>query len=225
MKLLLFDIDGTLLLSQGLGRAAKARAMLSVFGTDAGVLSYPFGGKTDWQILNELLNPLGWPSATIGEQMAHYQTIFADHMRDLADEYPTQALPGALDLVQSLSERTDMLLGLVTGNTQQTAPIKLRLAGFDPDLFKVGAYGDESANRNDLPALALQRAIAYTGQAIVPSDVIVIGDTLADVTCARALGAKIVVVLTGFEDHALLIASQPDVILDDLTQFVGRVGV
>ncbi len=223
MKLLLFDIDGTLLISQGLGRAAKSLAMQEVFGTDAGVMTHPFGGKTDWQILNELLHPLGWTTDTIGEHMPRYQQIFAGHMQALSQEHVATALPGALELVQAMNQRSDVIVGVVTGNTRETAPVKLRLGGFDPTWFKVGAYGNESHNRNDLPKLALERAIAYTGQTIVPQDVWVIGDTLADVECARAIGAKVAVVLTGFEDKVLLLASQPDVVLEDLTQFEERV--
>jgi phosphoglycolate phosphatase-like HAD superfamily hydrolase len=225
MKLLLFDIDGTLLISQGLGRSAKALAMKEVFGTDAGVMTHPFGGKTDWQILNELLHPLGWTTDTIGEHMPRYQQVFAGHMQALSQHHVATALPGALELVCEMVARDDVLVGVVTGNTSETAPVKLRLGGFDPAWFKVGAYGNESHNRNDLPKLALQRAIAYTGQSISPRDVWVIGDTVADVECARALGANVVVVLTGFEDKALLLASQPDVVLEDLREFREKVSL
>jgi phosphoglycolate phosphatase-like HAD superfamily hydrolase len=219
MKLALFDIDGTLLLSQGLGRAAKAHAMREVFGTEANVQTHPFGGKTDWQILNELLGPLGWTSEAIGARMADYETRFARHMRDLASDFTATPLPGALELVQALDARPDVLVGVVTGNTRETAPVKLRAGGFDPSLFRVGAFGSESHNRNDLPALAIQRAEALIGATIRPSEVFVIGDTVADVTCARAVGAVAVAVLTGFEERELLLASQPDYVLNDLREF------
>ncbi len=219
MKLALFDIDGTLLLSQGLGRAAKARAMREVFGTEANVQAYPFGGKTDWQILNDLLNPLGWTSEAVGARMAEYETRFAHYMRDLAAEFTATPLPGALELVQALDARADVLVGVVTGNTRETAPVKLRAGGFEPSLFRVGAFGSESYNRNDLPALAIQRAEALIGQTIAPADVFVIGDTVADVMCARAVGAVAVAVLTGFEAREALLASRPDYVLNDLREF------
>jgi phosphoglycolate phosphatase len=219
MKLALFDIDGTLLLSQGLGRAAKAHAMREVFGTESNVQTHPFGGKTDWQILNELLGPLGWTNEAIGARMADYETCFARYMRELASEFTATPLPGALELVQALDARPDVLVGVVTGNTRETAPVKLRAGGFEPSLFRVGAFGSESHNRNDLPALAIQRAEALVGAKIAPADVFVIGDTVADVTCARAVGAVAVAVLTGFEERELLLASQPDYVLNDLREF------
>ncbi len=225
MKLLLFDIDGTLLISKGLGREAKSRAIREVYDVSVDVHNHPFGGKTDWQILNEVLVPQGITSAHIGERMDDYQQVFSRHMRSLAPEYPATPLEGAHDLIAMLRARTDLLLGLVTGNTHATAPIKLQSAGFDPSWFKVGAYGNESHNRNDLPHLALQRAITLTGKTILPHDVIVIGDTVADVDCARALGAVAVVVLTGFEDKQTLLDSKPDYVLNTLQEFMIEVGI
>jgi phosphoglycolate phosphatase-like HAD superfamily hydrolase len=225
VKLLLFDIDGTLLISNGLGRVAKQAAMQVVFGTDAGVMDHPFGGKTDMQILWELLEPLGWTIGRIRERMPHYQDVFAAHMARLADAYPPTPLPGAQALVQAMAQRDDVVVGLVTGNTRATTPVKLRAGGFDPAVFRVGAYGSESHNRNDLPALALQRAREYTGAAIQPANTYVIGDTLADVACARAVGAVAVAVLTGFEERAALLNSQPDYVLENLTEFSAKVPV
>jgi len=222
MKLALFDIDGTLLLSQGLGRAAKARAMRDIFGTEADVQTHPFGGKTDWQILNELLHPLGWTTEEVGARMATYERCFASYMRAMAANFPVVPLPGAHELVQALNARADVLVGVVTGNTRETAPVKLEAGGFEPSWFRVGAFGSESHDRSDLSALAVQRAEALVGAPIAPSDVFVIGDTVADVTCARAVGAVSVVVLTGFEERELLLASQPDYVLNDLREF-GRV--
>jgi len=219
MKLALFDIDGTLLLSQGLGRAAKARAMRDIFGTEANVQTHPFGGKTDWQILNELLHPLGWTTEAIGARMAVYEQCFASYMRAMAADFPAVPLPGARELVQALNARTDVLVGVVTGNTRETAPVKLKAGGFEPSWFRVGAFGSESHDRSDLSALAVQRAEALIGASIEPSDVFVIGDTAADVACARAVGAVSVVVLTGFEERELLLASQPDYVLNDLREF------
>jgi phosphoglycolate phosphatase len=223
MKLMLFDIDGTLLISNGLGREAKAHTMREVFGTEANVRTHPFGGKTDWQILNEILIPLGYSSDDIGAQMPVYQSVFARYMRELSPQFPPTPLIGAQELLRDMQGRDDVLLGLVTGNTRETAPVKLRAGGFDPDVFKVGAFGNESHNRNDLPKLALARAIAHTQKSIAPHDVYVIGDTVADVDCARAVGAVAVVVLTGFEERETLLQSQPDVILNNLTEFWQKV--
>jgi phosphoglycolate phosphatase-like HAD superfamily hydrolase len=115
------------------------------------------------------------------------------------------------------------MLGLVTGNTSMTAPIKLQAAGFDPEVFVVGSFGSESDDRNELPRIALDRAIALSGQTIMPQDVIIVGDTVKDVDCARALGAVVATVFTGFESRENLINARPDYLLDDLTQFLTNV--
>lgn len=222
MKLMLFDIDGTLLISQGLGREAKARAMRQVFGTDGGVRTFPFGGKTDWQILNETLAPHGITSEAIGAKMPEYQAIFAHYMQALVPEFETRPLEGAHDVIALLRAREDVLLGLITGNSHDTAPIKLRAGGFEPSWFKVGAYGNESHNRNDLAHLALMRAVQHYG-AFAPQDVYVIGDTLADLECARSIGATCIIVTTGFEDKHALESARPDVLIHSLAQFFDHV--
>jgi phosphoglycolate phosphatase len=219
MKLVLFDIDGTLLISKGLGREAKFHAILEVFGKETQARTFPFGGKTDWQLLNELLSEHGIAPEEIADKLNEYQEAFAQRMADLANNYTASVLPGAFDLVHAMRDREDTIVGLVTGNTEKTTPIKLRLAGFDPDWFVVGAFGNESDNRNDLPKLALSRAIEYSGKQIQPHDVYVIGDTLADLECARALGAVAVIVLTGFEDPEALRDGKPDYLLPNLTHF------
>lgn len=223
LKLILFDIDGTLLITNGASREAKALAMQEVFGTDAGIREIPFGGKTDWQILAEALAPHGYTVADLETHMAHYQTRFAHHMAEVIRQFEVTVLPGAAELVAKLRERDDVLLGILTGNTKETAPVKLQAGGFDPAWFLVGAYGSESAERNDLPALALERALAYSKLPIANEDVWIIGDTVRDVLAARAIGGKVVAVLTGFEDVDELVASQPDYLLNDLTEFDEKV--
>lgn len=223
MRLILFDIDGTLLSAQGSGRAAKALAMREIYGTDAGVQNHPFGGKTDWQILEELLLGEGLSSEQIMATMPAYQDAFARHMADVITQFEVRAYPGALELVHYVRQNPELLAGIVTGNTAATTPIKLRAGGFDPNWFVAGAYGSESNDRRDLPRLALQRAEAYSKQTLKAEEVIVIGDTVNDIVAARALGAIAVGVLTGFEEAELLAASEPDYLLDDLTQFLDRV--
>ncbi|MCU0513119.1 MAG: HAD family hydrolase [Anaerolineae bacterium] len=223
MKLLLFDLDGTLIHVKGAGREAKARAMAGMFGTDEGARSHPFGGKTDWNILHDLLADKGYTTAALGAVMDEYQALMAHHLAAIIGTYPAQPCPGALELIAALRGRDDVCLGVVTGNVQATAPIKLRACGFDPDWFAVGAYGSESPQRNDLPRLAMERAARHTGRTFAPAEVIVTGDTLADIACARAVGAVAVAVLTGFEAPAALQAAAPDYLLPDLTHFLAQV--
>jgi phosphoglycolate phosphatase-like HAD superfamily hydrolase len=220
IQLILWDIDGTLLMPKGVGRAATRLAMLEVFKTDAGLETHYFGGKTDWQTLLDLLPPQGFTEAAIRELLPTYADSVAQHMSRIIVDYAVEQCPGAHALVTELHKRGKPLQGLVTGNTYSIAPIKLRAGGFDPDWFVVGAYGTESPDRNALPPLAVERAEKLLGQKIAPEQVIVIGDTPADVACAKAIGAVSVAVKTGYAtSHDELVNSQPDYLLDDLTTF------
>ena len=222
MKLVLFDIDGTLLISQGIGREAKRRAMLERFGTVGDLDNHHFGGKTDWGILVDLLAPLGISSAQIGREMAAYEAAMARHMAAARAQFTAHALPGACDLLAALRQRGD-LLGIVTGNTGATARIKLDMAGYDLAQFVIGAYGHESPQRDDLTKLALGRAQVQAGRDFAGEDVIVIGDTPADVQAARAIEAVAVAVCTGYAPRESLEACHPDFLLADLRGFLGVV--
>ena len=205
---------------KGVGRAVTQLAMLEIFKTDIGLENHYFGGKTDWRTLLELLPPQGITEESIRELMPAYELAAAQHMTRIIVDYPVEQCPGAHALVTELHRRGKPLQGLVTGNTSSIAPIKLRAAGFDPDWFVVGAYGSESPDRNDLPPLAVERAERLTGHKIAPEQVIVIGDTPADVACARALGAVAVGVKTGYgRSPTELAESQPDYLLENLTTF------
>jgi phosphoglycolate phosphatase len=222
-KLILFDIDCTLLLTGGAGREATLHAMQEVFGTTSRIDSHTFGGKTDWQTLVEQLEEHGFDESRIGEVMHDYAAAIGRHLDAIIHRYPVRPCPGALELVRDLHERDVIALGIVTGNVFTTAPIKLRAAGFDPAWFPVGAYGNEALQRDHLPPLALERANRHYQRQIQPSQVIVVGDTTADIACARALGGVAVAVLTGFCDPQELIDAKPDFLLDDLTSFRERV--
>ena len=222
LQLVLFDIDGTLLDGHGIGRAATRRAMLELFGTVGRLDTHNFAGKTDWGTLCELLDR---DEGDVGRHMPAYEASIERHMRDLAPGFELIPLPGARETVQALRVRPDFIIGIVTGNASVTTPIKLAAAGFDPAWFPVRACGSEAASRNDLPPLALQRARAHSGQAIAPQDVTVVGDTPADVACARALGARAVAVTTGFSTREALLASRPDHLLDDIAELLPLCGV
>ena len=220
MKLVLYDIDGTLLISRGIGREAKRQAMLECFGMTGDLDNHVFGGKTDWRIVAELLAPYGVTCADVGRAMPTYEAVMAKHMRAIVSRYQAEAVPHALELVGALRERDDALVGLVTGNTSKTAAIKLEMAGFDPAWFPVGAFGNESAERDDLTRLALQRARDQAGRAINGGDVVVIGDTPEDIKAARAIDAIAVAVCTGYVSRDQLISCDPDFLLADLSTFL-----
>ncbi len=222
MQLVLFDIDGTLLDGHGIGRASTRRALLEFFGTSGRLETHSFGGKTDWGSLCEILD---LSEAEIGRHMPAYELCLQRHLRDLLPEFELVPLPGALQTLHALRKRPDIITGIVTGNSATTTPLKLEAAGFDPAWFPVRACGNEAATRNALPALALERACAHSGQSITAQQVTVVGDTPADVACARALGARAVAVTTGLSTRADLLAAQPDHLLDKMTDLLPLCGV
>lgn len=222
-RLILFDIDGTLLMSKGIGRESKKRAMLEHFGETGNIANHVFGGKTDWLTLIELLEPFGKTAEDIGREMPAFQERMAQHMDALRNEYEATAIPYAMELVHMLREREDTVIGIVTGNMEKTAKIKLEMAGYDPDWFTVGAYGNESPDRDELPRLAIDRAHKATGHTFSQNQVIVIGDTAADIQAARAVDAISVAVCTGYVHRDKLICRDPDFLLADLSTFIDLV--
>lgn len=224
-RLILFDIDGTLVKTYGAGREATRLAMLEIFGTSTQVEKHRFGGKTDWLTLIELLRDEGHDEDSVEPYLEKYTEAAGRHIEAIIDDFPAESCPGSIDLVTELRTRASVCLGVVTGNVATTAPVKLRASGFDPAWFPVGAFGNEAVDRNDLPQIAIERANRHFGHTFTGSDVVVIGDTVADITCARAVGAVAVGVLTGFESPDALAAAQPDHLLTDLTTFLDQVAL
>ncbi len=214
--LVLFDIDGTLLHSGGCGRAATRLAIQDVFGTVGVLDNVDFGGKTDWQILHEALGPAGISEKTIAARIPVYKQTVARRLAEIIADFPVRPCVGAPQVVAALAERAYVLLGLVTGNMEPLAPIKLRAAGYDPRVFKVGAYGSEGWNRDMLPPLALQRAREYAGVDFPPQRVVIVGDTPRDVACAASIGARTVAVATGWYDVPTLQAEHPTHVFETL---------
>lgn len=214
--LVLFDLDGTLMRGKGLGRPSTQATIKEVFGLDISLDTHVFGGKTDWSSLIELLTPHGVEHARIQEKLPDYMATKVRHMEQLIKTIPMWAIPGALETVDALRQRSHLTLGVLTGNVETTALFKLRAVGFDPDWFPIKVFGHEAINRNDLPPLALQRATSILNRIFPADEVWIIGDTLADIECAKVNGLHVAAVTTGFEDRDLLAAAEPDYLLDDL---------
>ena len=222
MRLFLFDIDGTLVTARGAGRTAFNRALLEVFGT-AGPLEagYDFRGRTDLRILHDLMGAAGFGRDEI---VARTEACFAAYVRELAvvigDGRRVEILPGVPALVRALAARDDAVVGLLTGNVEAGARIKLAPTGLWP-LFQVGAYGSDDADRRRLPAIACERAKALAGREFPFERVTIIGDTPLDVDCARACGARAIAVATGFYPYDDLVGCRPDLIFKDFTDVGG----
>lgn len=218
--LVLFDLDGTLMRGKGLGRPTTEATIREVFGLDIDLNTHWFGGKTDWHSLVEVLTPYGVAPETIEAKLPDYMAAKVRIMTEMLKTIPMWALPGALETVEALRLRPHITLGVLTGNVETTALLKLRTVGFDPEWFPVGAFGHEAVSRNDLPPLALERAIAYAEREFAPEDVWIVGDTVADIECARAHALRVVAVTTGFQPREDLVAAKPDYLIDDLRELL-----
>jgi phosphoglycolate phosphatase len=218
-RLILFDIDGTLLSTNGAARRAFERALLEVYGTAGPIGSHPFDGKTDPQIARELLMAAGLADPAIDAQLpALYQRYLEGMAREIArPAHRTSVYPGVAPLLDALQARSDVLVGLLTGNIAEGAALKLRSAGL-AHYFRVGAYGSDSERRDALPAVAVQRAREHCGQSFSGKDIVVIGDTPSDISCGQSLGVFAVGVCTGSHSRERLVAEGADVVLDDLSE-------
>jgi len=198
MRLVLFDIDGTLLDSSGMGRASMQRALAEVFGSP-GNPSYRYDGKTDKQIVRDTMRLEGHTDEHIDSRMETLIDLYLDGLQTgvKSGNFHVRPLDGVVQLLDALEARKDVVLGLLTGNVEPGARVKLKAAGIDPDRFRVNAFGSDHEHRPQLPAIAQRRASENLGLEIVGERVIVIGDTPADIECGRELGAKAIAVASG----------------------------
>lgn len=198
MRIVLFDIDGTLLWSDGAGRRAIHAALREVFG-GIGPEGHRFDGKTDKQIVRELMRHEGHDDAHIDARMDALLVRYVEQLhRELRNpDHMPKRLPGVPEVLDALEARDDVTLGLLTGNVGEGAAAKLRAVGIDPSRFVVNAFGSDHEHRPELPAIAQQRAAELLGIDVPGDRVVVIGDTPADVTCGRDIGARAIGVATG----------------------------
>jgi len=215
--LVLFDIDGTLVWSDGAGKASLAAALQRVFGTQGRLAAYDLRGQTDRQIVSDVLAGEGISPEEIETRFEDLCGVMADELVALLPRHDVRPVTGGLQLVERLRAREDVLLGLVTGNFRETGYLKLEAAGYAREDFRVGAYGSERARRTDLPPLAVERARQLVGQRFAGQNVVVVGDTPADIACARSVNARTVAVATGWDSVETLRSHSPDSVLLDLT--------
>lgn len=217
MKLVLFDIDGTLLTSEGLGRASMRSALADVFGSP-GSESYRYDGKTDRQIVRELMRQEGHSNESIDERMDSLMQHYVSGLdeRIARGGFDVRPLPGIPELLGDLEQRKDIVLGLLTGNIVEGARRKLGAAGIDITRFKINAFGSDHEHRPSLPAIAQRRASESLGVDLDRGAMIVIGDTPADIECGRELGAAAIAVATGHFSVAELLAHDPYAAFENL---------
>lgn len=219
MSALLFDVDGTLTDTAGAGKTALGPAMLEIYGETGPIETFSFHGKTDPEIVRGLLTAVGHADAHVDAGLAALWPIYLQRLADALDEIGDLATPlgGVLDLLDQLAGDDRFACGLVTGNLEQGARLKLAAAGCG-GRFEFGGFGSDAECRTDLPAVALARASALFGRSFRADEAVVIGDTPADIRCAKASGARVLAVATGRHSVAELAAHTPDAVLSDLTE-------
>jgi phosphoglycolate phosphatase len=221
-KLILFDIDGTLIRTGGAGVRAMTRAFSETCGISDALKRVEVAGRTDRLIMTDALALSGRP---LDDDLLHrFRELYCRFLREellatpqyeFTDGGVKGELPGVRPLLDALSQRDDIDLALLTGNFRSSAEIKL--SHYDLwRYFPWGAFADDALERPDLLPVALTRYQSHTDRAIDPADVIIVGDTPHDVSCARAGGARAVAVATGVFDAASLAECAPDVVFDDL---------
>jgi len=217
--LALFDIDGTILWTDGAGRRAIHSALRDVFG-GIGPSNYWFDGKTDRQIVRDLMRLEGHSDEHIDARMEPLFTRYLDNLRrelKAPDHPPPRLLPGVPELLDALEARGDVVLGLLTGNLAEGAAAKLESVGVDFERFRINAFGSDHEHRPELPAIAQRRARETLGLQLEGPSIVVIGDTPADIECGRALGARAIGVATGRYSVEELSKHAPAAVFADLT--------
>jgi phosphoglycolate phosphatase len=214
--LILFDIDGTLLLSRGAGVKAFLESCRELLGLEMKDERRRFSGGLDPLIFRDLCQAQG-----VHDWERHhdaFRTRYGEAIRrHLAPEGVVERLAGSLELVREVDAHPAATLGLLTGNYPETGRFKIERAGFDPDRFEIAAWGIDGGSRRDLPKVAMTRFHDRRGHPVAPSDVVIIGDTPNDVDCAKANGCRVLAVATGMYSTEELAECGADLVVADLS--------
>lgn len=213
--LVLFDIDGTLLTTNGHGVEALMIAYHAVWGRDPRAVDYAMSGKTELNISHQLMALLGFSRAEVDAGLPDFWRRYPEELRRQIAPETTTVLPGIRALVEAVRDDPRMALGLVTGNCEAAARIKLETAGLDG--FALGAYGEHHEERSALPPLAVAAARGRFGRTFSGKSIVILGDTPNDIDCGRVVGAKSIAVATGRFDADTLASHDPDCLFADFS--------
>jgi phosphoglycolate phosphatase len=221
IRVLLWDLDGTLVRGQryGVFKDYTAPMLKSVFGTSGALGEMMVSGMTDLQIVEEALRGEGITRDHILARKDQLLSCYIQEMRRATGNgaHLLEAMPGGREVLQRVAEHPRYLSALLTGNIKPAAYLKVELTGLAEFFQLPGAFGDESFDRRDLPAIAAQRINEHLGANLRPEQFIVIGDTPNDIACARQFGARVLAVASGrMHSQDDLLAHQPDALLPDL---------
>jgi len=217
-RLVLFDIDSTLIDAGGAGGRALLPAITDVYGVTGRLDGYTFHGRTDPQIVREVAVMWGVPPADVDARLQECLDRYVARLKVGIGAARVRVLPGVADLVPALSGDPAAAVGLLTGNVEEGARLKLDRVGL-LDQFELGAYGSDAERRRELPAVAVERARRLLDHRFVGKDVVIVGDTPADVLCGADLGVTAVGVATGSHTREELEAAGADHVFCDLSDW------
>jgi phosphoglycolate phosphatase len=214
MRLVLFDIDGTILTDRGASRSAFADALFATYGYDGDLARYDFSGRTDPQIAHMVLGDAGFTRDDVNARIAQLWERYLAGLARNATPERVQVMPGIRELVAQLHEHDGVVLALLTGNIEPGARLKLGGASLN-DYFPFGAFGSDSADRTELPPFAVRRASERLGHQFTGADVVIIGDSIYDVRCGVPYEATTIAVASGKTPAETLRAENPTFFFDD----------
>lgn len=205
--LILFDIDGTMLSSEGVGVRSITEAAEQMFGEACSLEGILVGGRLDPLIWNDVCDKYGKENSV--ECHNEFQRVYTELLRKNITTVTVKVLPGIQQLLDACNAMDSVAIGLVTGNYEETGKLKLQAAGIDHSMFVANAWGTDGEVRNDLPPFAI-------AQQNIDEPAVLIGDTIHDVTSGHAAGCRVIAVCTGSDDRATLSKSNPNLLLEDL---------
>lgn len=219
-RLILWDIDGTLLSTGKIGRHALEQGVAIAAGLDD-IPNVKMSGKTDQRIMREIMQAAGLPEQRIGELLPQAMAVSIEVLAGAQGRLSEVGVvhPGVGTLIDRLAERPGVRQSLVTGNLSPNARVKIAAMGLDTHIdFEVGAYGDDHHDRNELVPMALERVERLRGETYAPDEVWVIGDTEHDLACAQAAGVRCLLVGTNWDGVDDLSGLEPDHYVRDLSE-------
>jgi phosphoglycolate phosphatase len=215
LRLLLFDVDGTLVDCGGQPLGPFAAALIEVFGTAGDIDRYNFAGCTDPQAVFDLMTGAGFPLEEVRERLPRMRDLYLPRLESTLDSGRMRLLPGVEEMLHRLAARPDVELALLTGNWEAAA--RTKLARFDLNrFFAWGAFGGEGIQRAELPPIALARAAQRRGRPVPATEALIIGDSVRDVASARAHGIPVLAVATGKTSAEALAAAGADRVVPEL---------